>query len=73
MGTNGIKLRVIRGAAPVRMPLADRCIVCHGRRVIADPETDSIVRCPCCNHPKTPAESVSTPIATGVLPISRAA
>ncbi len=49
------KLTVIRGAAPARPPLGDRCCECRGRRVIADPITESIVRCPSCHHTEPPA------------------
>jgi hypothetical protein len=67
MATRGTKLRVIRGAAPVRVPLADRCIACHGRRVLV--EDDHIQPCPiCCNgEPSgTPVQASDSPIAEAI-------
>jgi hypothetical protein len=49
------RLRVIRGNAPERVPMAARCHRCKGRRVIPHPIVPhAFIRCPRCNVPEVP-------------------
>jgi len=64
-------LKVIRGAPPARLPLADPCQLCRGRRVLV--QGSRITPCPVCSTPRPPATYPYTDELAPLDAIARAA
>lgn len=66
-----MKLRIIRGPAPMKLPLADRCVQCFGKRLLI--QDGHLVPCNVCNGPEEPDGPVIASEPAPVDVIARAA